>query len=58
MDDILRSHLADPAAMRVDDFDAFYSAREAAILWRIEAAMGKPVIGGSAEEAVASSGRR
>jgi len=51
MDDILRSHLADPAHMRADDFDAFYAAREAAILERIEAAMGKPVIGGSAEEA-------
>jgi len=51
MDDILRSHLADPTHMRADDFDAFYAAREAAILERIEAAMGKPVIGGSAEEA-------
>jgi len=55
MDEILRSHLADPGAMRADDFDAFYAAREAAILTRIEAAMGKPVIGGTAEDAAEAS---
>lgn len=52
MNGILASHLADADAMRADDFDAFYAAREAAILARIEAAMGKPVIGVAADEAV------
>jgi hypothetical protein len=50
MDEILGSHLADPVAMRADDFGVFYAAREAAILQRIEAAMGKPVVGGSGVE--------
>ena len=43
MDDILRSHVIDAAALRDDDFAAFFRAREAALLDRIENAMGKPV---------------
>ena len=45
MDDIIRSHVADPAAMRANDFDAFHDAREQALLDRIEQAMGKTVLG-------------
>lgn len=45
MDQILRSHLIDPTAVRGDDFDSFFSARSTAILDRIEGAMGKPVVG-------------
>ncbi len=43
MDDILRSHVIEPAHVRADDFDAFFQAREAALLARIENAMGKPI---------------
>lgn len=44
MDAILRSHVIDVDAMRKDDFDAFYAARKAGLLKRIEQAMKKPVI--------------
>jgi hypothetical protein len=40
---ILRSHLIDPAALRGDDFEPFFRAREAALLDRIQAAMGTPI---------------
>lgn len=43
MDSILRSHLIKPDALRTDDFDAFFAARERALLERIEQAMGKPI---------------
>lgn len=43
MDEILRSHAIDPEAFRADDFDAFFKAREEALLRRIEVAMGKPI---------------
>lgn len=43
MDEILWSHLIEPAALRADDFDAFFEARSKALLERIEKAMGKPV---------------
>jgi hypothetical protein len=43
MDDILRSHVIEPAHLRADDFDAFFQARETALLKRIEGAMGKPI---------------
>ncbi len=43
MDDILRSHVIEPVHVRADDFDAFFQAREAALLARIENAMGKPI---------------
>jgi len=45
MDDIIRSHAASPEAMRANDFEAFYCAREQALLDRIEQAMGKAVLG-------------
>lgn len=43
MDDILRSHVIEPAHLRADDFNAFFQAREKALLERIEKAMGKPI---------------
>ena len=43
MDEILRSHRIDPAALRVDDFESFYSARADALLDIIEDAMGKKI---------------
>src|SRR5262249_36101717 len=43
MDSILRSHLIEPAEMRLDDFDAFYRARKAALLNLVSVAMGKAV---------------
>ncbi len=45
MDQILRSHVADPSLLRGDDFEAFYQARAQALLERIERAMGKKVAG-------------
>lgn len=41
MDEILRTHLIDPALLRADNFEAFYAARKAALLAIIERAMGK-----------------
>lgn len=41
MDEILKSHLIDPALLRADSFQAFYSARKAALLALVERAMGK-----------------
>ncbi len=49
MDKVLRSHVIDPAALRADDFDAFFIAREQELLNRIELAMGKPVAEDSVE---------
>jgi hypothetical protein len=43
MDEILRSHLIDPVALPVDDFDTFFHARKEALLDRIEKAMDKPI---------------
>jgi len=43
MDEILRSHLIDPVALRRDDFDTFFQARKEALLDRIEKAMDKPI---------------
>lgn len=44
MDSVLRSHVVEPDYLRADDFDAFFAARQKALLDRIEAAMGKPVM--------------
>lgn len=44
LDEILRSHVIDPATLRADDFNAFFQAREKALLERIEKAMGKKLI--------------
>ncbi len=43
MNSILELHLCSPEAMRKDDFEAFFQAREQAILDRIGQAMVKPV---------------
>lgn len=44
MDDILRSHLIEPAHLRNDDFDAFFEQRKAALAGLVADAMGKPVV--------------
>lgn len=44
MDEILRSHVIDPVALRADNFDAFFQARQEALLERIEKAMGKNLV--------------
>ena len=41
LNDILESHKIDPALLRADNFDAFYTARKADLLHMIETAMGK-----------------
>lgn len=43
MDQILRSHVIEPSALRADDFETFFKAREEALLERIEHAMRKPI---------------
>lgn len=43
MDEILRTHVIDPAELRNDDFDSFFKKRMDALLARIEKAMGKSV---------------
>jgi hypothetical protein len=43
MEHILSSHCIEQGALRSNDFDAFFMAREAALLDRIERAMGKPI---------------
>lgn len=42
MDAILESHVINPALIRTDCFDDFFTAREKALLQRVEKAMGKP----------------
>lgn len=44
MNTILESHLIPAATLRTDDFDAFYSARKAALLSLIERVMGKQLL--------------
>lgn len=43
LDELLTSHRCDPAAMRADDFDAFFTARREALVQLVEKAMGKTV---------------
>lgn len=43
LDDILKTHVIDPLALRADDFEAFFQARYEALLKRIEKAMGKHI---------------
>lgn len=43
LDDLLRSHLIDPAHLRANDFHAFFTARREALLGLIEQVTGKPV---------------
>jgi hypothetical protein len=54
MDEILKSHVIDPALLRGDSFDAFYAARKASLLAVVERAMGKP--SAASAEAVAEDG--
>lgn len=44
LDEILRTHLIEPAHLRSDDFDAFFEARLDALVPLISKAMGKPVV--------------
>lgn len=44
LDEILRSHLIEPAHLRADDFEAFYAARKAALAQLASEAQGKPVM--------------
>lgn len=43
LDGILATHVIDPAALRSDNFDAFFAARAQALLNRIERVMAKPI---------------
>lgn len=43
-DEILQSHLIEPAPLRTDDFAAFMTARKAALLQIISSAMGKAIL--------------
>jgi hypothetical protein len=43
LDELLTSHRCDPAAMRADDFDAFFTARREALVQLVEKATGKTV---------------
>jgi hypothetical protein len=43
LNDILRSHLIDPATLRADDFEAFWKARKLALADLAAGAQGKPV---------------
>jgi hypothetical protein len=43
LDEILRSHLIDPAMLRADDFEGFWKARRAALAALAADAQGKPV---------------
>lgn len=54
MNEIVASHLVDPALLRADAFEAFYAARKLALLEVIARAMGKPL--SEASEAVADDG--
>ena len=48
-DEILRSHLVDPALLRADDFERFYEARKQSLIRIIETATGKTVLPVTAE---------
>lgn len=58
LDDILRSHLIEPAYLRNDDFDAFFAARMDALAGVVATALGKAVVdehgADEAEEEVAA----
>lgn len=44
LDEILRTHLIDPAYLRRDDFEGFFSARQEALAGLVARAMDKPVV--------------
>ena len=50
LDDILRTHLIEPAFLRADDFEGFFNARLKALSGLIGDAMGKPVVEGDAAD--------
>ncbi|NTX33488.1 DUF262 domain-containing protein [Myxococcus sp. CA033] len=54
MDDILASHVIQPALLRTDSFDAFYAARRKALLALVERAMDK--VSAEASSVVADDG--
>ena len=56
VDELLATHLIDPALLRADDFDGFIRARASCLLDAIEAATGKPVQGRDSEETVEAFG--
>ncbi len=49
MDQILQTHLIDPALLRANDFAAYYQARKNALLEVIATVMGKPTLATSIE---------
>ena len=51
LDGYLRTHLVEPAHLRADAFDAFFAARQLALLGAIREAMGKPIASEAVEEA-------
>lgn len=50
VDEILRTHLIDPASLRADAFDTFLQERARSMLDLIEDATGKPIAGRDSEE--------
>lgn len=44
LDELLRTHLIEPAHLRTDDFGVFFAARREALTGLVSAAMGKPVV--------------
>lgn len=55
MDTLLSSHCIDARTLRIDDFDAFYRARKAALLGLVEQAMGKTSMSGMLADADVAS---
>lgn len=54
LDAHVRTHVADPALMRADDFDGFFAARKAALLAAISGEMGKAILTDAESEADAA----
>ncbi|WP_111767146.1 DUF262 domain-containing protein [Nakamurella deserti] len=51
MDEVIKTHLIDPGALRAGDFNAFFSARRSALIALISDAMGKSVVEDPVNEA-------
>ena len=56
LDELVSTHLIDPALLRGDDFDRFIRGRARRLLDLVEKAIGKAVAGRDSEEAVAAFG--
>jgi hypothetical protein len=56
LDDILRTHLIEPAHLRADDFDAFMATRSQALAALVGTAMGKPVVEKSGGDEIEADG--